>query len=247
MQLRHFTWKPIAISPDMYYHTGWYSSAICNNKQESLWATLAGKVKEENNCCFVIDDQYVTISILLKYKPRKRYPFYAGLKIKETFDSVSTIIRQCQRWIIWNLFKRFLKFLYFLFSLVCGVNSESAKRSLFSCLSCLAPSVTRVAICVGLQKNERLLVVYQSSSKNLISISRFYLINLVMHSNQSQSDLLLKKSLSTCLLKIVINCFYKVTYQMPCFQFKVITFLFFYIICFVFLFPLKHSKICVVI
>ena len=119
--------------------------------------------------------------------------------------------------------------------------------SLFSCLSCLAPSVTRVAICVGLQKKERLLVVYQSSSKNLISISRFYLINLVMHSNQSQSDLLLKKSLSTCLLKIVINCFYKVTYQMPCFQLKVITFLFFYIICFVFLFPLKHSKICVVI
>ena len=38
--------------------------------------------------------------------------------------------------------------------------------SLFSCLSCLAPSVTRVAICVsrllldGLQKKERLLVVY---------------------------------------------------------------------------------------
>ena len=41
--------------------------------------------------------------------------------------------------------------------------------SLFSCLSRLAPSVTRVAICVsrvlldGLQKKERLLVVYQTN------------------------------------------------------------------------------------
>lgn len=41
-----------------------------------------------DNFDFVIDDQYITISILLKYKPRKRYPFYAGLKIKQTFDSV---------------------------------------------------------------------------------------------------------------------------------------------------------------
>ena len=52
MQLGHYPWKPIARSPDMYYHTGWYSSAICNNNQESLWASLAGKVKEENDCCF---------------------------------------------------------------------------------------------------------------------------------------------------------------------------------------------------
>ena len=49
-----------------------------------------------DNFDFVIDDQYIAISILLKYKPRKRYPFYAGLKIKQTFDSVSTIIPQCQ-------------------------------------------------------------------------------------------------------------------------------------------------------
>ena len=38
-----------------------------------------------DNFDFVIDDQYITISILLKYKPGKRYPFYAGLKIKQTF------------------------------------------------------------------------------------------------------------------------------------------------------------------
>ena len=45
--------------------------------------------------------------------------------------------------------------------------AREEKESLFSCLSHLAPSVSRVAICVsrvlldGLQKKERLLVVYK--------------------------------------------------------------------------------------
>lgn len=87
--------------------------------------------------------------------------------------------------------------------------------------------------------------VYHYTHSVFISLSRrltLYLINLVMHSNQSQSDLLLKKSLSTCLLKIVINSFYKVTYQRPCFQFKLSVFSFSYYFLFSFSFPLKTFK-----
>ena len=55
-----------------------------------------------------------------------------------------------------------------------GEAARHAKRGrqLFSCLTRLAPSVTRVAICVsrilldGLQKKERLLVVYKSKRKS---------------------------------------------------------------------------------
>lgn len=150
MQLGHDTWKPVARSPDMNYHTGWYSYRLfaITNKKESLWREKWRRkmIVVSDNFDFVIDDQYFTISILLKYKPRKHYPFYAGLKIRETFDSVSTKIPQCQHWIVWNLFKRFLKCLYFflsyfftlkcvpfLFSLFCGVNSQSTKRCFVFC------------------------------------------------------------------------------------------------------------------
>ena len=49
--------------------------------------------------------------------------------------------------------------------------SVLVSRPLFSCLFLLAPSVTRVAFCVsrvlldGLQKKERLLVVYRKTRK----------------------------------------------------------------------------------
>ena len=48
--------------------------------------------------------------------------------------------------------------------------AQEGKKNLFSCLSHLAPSVTRVAICVsrslldGLQKKERLHVVYSATA-----------------------------------------------------------------------------------
>ena len=49
---------------------------------------------------------------------------------------------------------------------------QSVKKNIFSCLSHLAPSVTRVTICVsrvlleGLQKQERLLVAYTETWGN---------------------------------------------------------------------------------